>query len=110
MHVADAPAHNANLLQWSKCVTQMKEKNIHIITIASSDIDKNAEYYFRCQSLITDGAYIYLTDDSGIGNPHLPPTIQESLEVEHLNSALIRVISGMHLGYYTDPINFKNET
>ena len=41
--------------------------------------------------LLTNGTYTFLTDDSGIGNSHIKPTI-DSYEVEKLNDLLLRLI------------------
>ena len=45
----------------------------------------------RSMALATNGTSFFLTDDSGIGNPHLKPTT-DSLKVEHLNDMLVRTI------------------
>ncbi len=110
IHVADAPAHSNLYNSWRNAVELLRKQNIHIITIASSGINKITEFFMRSQSLLTDGAYIYLTDHSGIGNSHLEATIEEPLEIEYLNSALVRVINGMHSGVYTDAINYQQDT
>ena len=39
----------------------------------------------------TGGSYLFLTDDSGIGNPHLEPTIGD-YDVELLRDLLVRLI------------------
>lgn len=109
VHVADAPAHDNLLNSWRDAVELLRKQNIHIITVASSGIDKYTEFFMRSQSLLTDGAYIYLTDHSGIGNSHLEATTAEPLEIEYLNSALVRVINGMHTGTYAEAINYKQE-
>lgn len=110
VHVADAPAHDNLLNSWREAVELLKKQNIHIITVASSGIDKYTEFFMRSQSLLTDGAYIYLTDHSGIGNSHLEATTAEPLEIEYLNSALVRVINGMHTGTYSEAINYQQDS
>ena len=45
----------------------------------------------RSIALLTNGTSFFLTDDSGIGNPHIQPTT-DSLKVEHLNDMLVRTI------------------
>ncbi|MEF9479208.1 hypothetical protein OWR28_17025 [Chryseobacterium sp. 1B4] len=45
----------------------------------------------RTFALLTNGTYTFLTDDSGIGNSHIKPTI-DSYEVEKLNDLLLRLI------------------
>lgn len=45
----------------------------------------------RSFALATNGTYVFLTDHSGIGNPHIAPTTDE-YKVELLNQALVRII------------------
>jgi hypothetical protein len=45
----------------------------------------------RAMALATNGTSFFLTDDSGIGLPHLKPAT-DSLKVEHLNDMLVRTI------------------
>jgi hypothetical protein len=50
-------------------------------------------------SAVTLGRYVFLTDDSGIGNPHEPPHIP-CYQVQHLNKLLVRVIASELSGAY----------
>ena len=109
IHVADAPSHQEDVKSWANSVNICKEKGIRIITVASSGIDKLTEFYFRSQSLITQGCYVYLTDDSGIGNSHLEATVEEKPVVEYLNKCLIRLINGYHKGVFAEPIYYKDD-
>ena len=84
--------------------TAAASKGIKIITVASSGIDKKTEYFFRSQSILTAGQYVYLTDHSGIGETHLEPTIKEELPVEYLNACLSRLICGYYSGAFMNPI------
>lgn len=106
--VADAPAHDSGVSRWNNAVKKASEKGIKIITVASSGIDKKTEYFFRSQSILTGGQYVYLTNDSGIGNSHIEPTIEDKLVVEYLNDCLIRLISGYYTGTFRDPVYYGN--
>ena len=93
--VADAPIHNnsKNIELFQSEVAQARfAKNISIIPIASSGIDKATEMLMRATAIYTNGTYVFLTDDSGIGNSHLKPTIG-SFQVENLNDLLVRIIN-----------------
>lgn len=46
----------------------------------------------RSIALATNGTYTFLTDDSGVGNPHIKPTTDD-FEVEKLNDLLVRIIN-----------------
>ena len=105
-HVADAPAHDKDLAAWSAAADKAAAKGIQIMTIAASGINRKTEFYFRSQSLITGGQYVFLTDDSGIGNSHEKPTVPEKLTVEYLNDCIIRLINGYHKGVMEEPVDY----
>ncbi|MEO8772893.1 MAG: vWA domain-containing protein, partial [Gelidibacter sp.] len=89
----DAPPHytkdNVNLIKNQIKIAQ--EKGIKIIPIVASGADKNVEFLMRYFSISTNGTYIFLTDDSGIGNPHIKPTTDD-FKVERLNDLMVRLI------------------
>jgi len=66
-------------------------KGIKIIPIVASGIDKNTEFLMRYMAISTNGTYVFITDDSGIGNDHLEPSVGQ-YEVELLNELLLRLI------------------
>ena len=47
--------------------------------------------FFRSFAIMTNGSYIFLTNNSGIGGSHLEPT-DTDYDVEPLNECMIRVI------------------
>ena len=109
IHVADAPAHDQDVQSWNNATLTLASKGVRIITVASSGIDKKTEYFFRSQSILTQGQYVFITDHSGIGGSHLPPTIKEELTVEYLNSCLVRLIKGYHRGYFEAPVPYNKK-
>ena len=109
VHVADAPAHNEDVPTWKNAVHALSEKGVRIITVASSGINKQTEYFFRSQSMLTNGDYVYLTNHSGIGNDHLEATVEEQPVVEYLNSCLVRLINGYISGEFASPVFFGND-
>ena len=106
-HVADAPAHDEDVQSWNNTTLLAARKGIKIITVASSGIDRKTEYFFRSQSLLTSGQYVYLTSDSGIGGDHLEATKEEDLVVEYLNACLVRLIDGYYSGTFAEPVSWK---
>ena len=106
-HVADAPAHDKDVASWNQTALLAARKGIKIISVASSGIDKKTEYFFRSQSLLTSGQYVYLTNDSGIGLHHIDATTEEKLTVEYLNDCLVRLINGYFSGTFTEPISYQ---
>ena len=92
--VLDAPPHHEqDILGTLQDVTRSAARQgIRIIPVASSGVDKETEFLLRFLSISTGGSYVFLTNDSGIGNDHIEPTIGQ-YEVELLNDLLVRVIS-----------------
>ena len=69
-------------------------KGIRIVPVACSGTDKATEFIMRSMALATNGTYLFLTDDSGIGNGHIKPTTDE-FKVELLNDLIQRIIEQM---------------
>ena len=88
--------------QITETVQLAAEKGVRIIPIASSGIDTETEFLLRSWAIMAGGTYLFLTDDSGIGNDHLEPTIGE-YSVEKLNECMIRVICEYCGVNYTTP-------
>ena len=109
VHVADAPAHDYSVSKWEFATKVLASKGVRIITVSSSGIDKKTEYLFRSQCIITGGKYVYLTNDSGIGNSHIDATVEVKPTVEYLNSCLVRLIKGYHTGTFEEPIYYGQE-
>ena len=91
--ILDAPPHHSPsiLTQLENTTKKAAKKGIRIIPIASSGINKSTEYLLRSFALSTNGTYTFLTDHSGIGNPHIEPSTDE-YQVEKLNDLLVRLM------------------
>lgn len=91
--VLDAPPHEDEkvISRMNELTEQAAKKGIRIVPLTCSGIDKSTEFLMRSIALLTNGTYSFLTDDSGIGNPHIEPTTDE-YEVELLNDLLVRLI------------------
>lgn len=89
----DAPAHTSSevIQRFGNQMKLAAEKGIRIVPVACSDMKKDGEYLMRCLALATNGTYLFLTDDSGIGNAHIKPTT-DKYDVEKLNDAMVRII------------------
>lgn len=91
--VLDAPPHRDPHTQ--QRITQLTQeaarKGIRLIPLTASGMGKTTEYLMRSMALATNGTYIFLTDDSGLGDSHLKPST-DHYKVELLNHLLIRVI------------------
>jgi hypothetical protein len=91
--ILDAPPHNDKYVNDSLMILiqTAAQKGIRIIPVTCSGVDKSTEYLMRAMALFTNGTYTFLTDDSGIGNPHIKPTT-DKYEVETLNALIKRLI------------------
>jgi len=92
--VLDAPPHNTESIrnEMHRLTALSSDMGVRIIPIASSGIDKVTEFLLRTLSAATGGTYVFLTDHSGIGEPHIDPTI-EQYTVELLDELIVRVIN-----------------
>lgn len=89
--VADAPAHPGEGPKLANVIRNAKKKGVHIYPVASSDADDFAEYQMRAAAQMTAGRYVFLTNDSGIGNAHAEPHIP-CYNVSRLDHAIVRMI------------------
>ncbi len=91
--VLDAPPHNKDEIKQSllSTIEKASEMGIRIIPVASSGIDKDTEFLLRAFAMTTGGTYTFLTDDSGIGDSHIEPTVGD-YKVEPVNNMIVRII------------------
>lgn len=102
MLVADAPPHDGDIgATWDSALLS-RTKGIHIVPLAASGVDDTAEFLMRAMGQITDGRYLFLTDDSGVGNPHAEPTV-DCYVVTRLDSLVERVLTELVTGQRTEP-------
>lgn len=90
----DAPPHYHQQIieDINGSIKKAAEKGVKIIPITASGIDKETEFLMRFLSISTNGTYVFITNDSGIGNDHIEPSIGE-YEVEYLNDLMVRLIN-----------------
>lgn len=92
--VLDAPPHyNDQIIsEIHHLVATASEKGIRIIPITASGIDKETEFLMRYMAIATNGTYVFITNDSGIGNDHIIASVGE-YQVELLNKLMERLIN-----------------
>lgn len=100
--VADAPAHPGEGQKLASVIRDARKKGVHIYPIASSDADDAAEYQMRSAAQMTAGRYVFLTNDSGIGNSHAEPHIP-CYNVSRLDHAIVRMIQVEMSGKFAPP-------
>lgn len=90
-HVADAPHHAGNEAALLQAVRGARAQGVRIYPVAASGVDELAEFTMRTEAQLTGGRYLFLTDDSGVGNTHKEPSIP-CYQVTRLDKAMIRMI------------------
>jgi hypothetical protein len=73
-------------------VQSAQKKGIRIIPVSASGIDHETEFLLRFLSISTSSTYVFITNHSGIGGPHLEPTVGP-YQVEFLNNLMVRLIA-----------------
>ena len=100
--VADAPPHDQDVeLTW-RAAEHLRAERVHIVPVGASGVADMAEYVMRAMAAATQSRYTFLTDDSGIGNPHAAPAIDCYL-VTKLDDLLRRVIDSQISGRRIEP-------
>lgn len=91
--VLDAPPHHdaSRMISLRETVREAARLGVRIIPVAASGTDRGTESLLRQMDVLTGATYVFLTDDSGIGNDHLEP-ITGPVEVELLDDLLVRLI------------------
>ena len=64
---------------------------IKIVPVSASGINKGTEYLLRSFAMATNGTYVFITNDSGVGNEHIEATVGE-YQVEKLRDLIARLI------------------
>lgn len=109
-HVLDAPAHYGDqyaekLLNATKTAA---EKGIRLCPIICSGAAESTEYTMREAAIYTGGTFVFVTNDSGIGDDHYDPKLP-NVTVELLNSLMVRLVNGYHIGEFAPPVYWKED-
>ena len=75
---------------------------VAIYPVAASGVAAEAELIMRTAALQTLSQYLFLTDDSGVGNAHAEPHIP-CYHVERLDQAMIRMVANELSGQANQP-------
>ena len=91
--IFDAPPHKGDKenKQIEAAVKAAAAKGIRVVPVVASNADRDTELFARALSIMTNGNYVFLTDDSGVGGSHLEPIIGE-YTVELLHDIIVRNI------------------
>ncbi|MEM1056823.1 MAG: VWA domain-containing protein [Bacteroidota bacterium] len=100
--VADAPPHDGRIGDMMGHVREARASGIRMYPLAASGVAETAEVVMRTAAALTQGRYLFLTDDSGIGNTHAEPKVP-CYVVTQLNDLLVRVIASELEGRRVEP-------
>lgn len=89
--VADAPPHDENLKAMLEPIRIARHKGLRIYPLAASGVGDKAEFMMRHAEVLTQGRYLFLTDDSGVGSSHKEPSVP-CYVVTRLDKLIARVI------------------
>jgi len=101
-HVADASPHIEKAHDALKAADSMRRRGVALYPVASSGVDSFAELTMRVESLMTGAKYLFLTDDSGVGNAHAEPHFPH-YNVEKLNALIARLVASELSGSEIEP-------
>jgi hypothetical protein len=100
--VGDAPDHVEYASELKQAIVDAHTAGIHIYPVSGSGTDDLLELSMRSAAAITGGRYMFLTDDSGVGDPHKTPEIP-CYFVTKLAKDLVRAISMEVTATYIGP-------
>jgi hypothetical protein len=101
--VADAPPHTTDMPAFASAIESLRDEGVHVYPVAASGIDAATEYTMRASAQLTLGRYVFLTDDSGVGDTHEVPEIP-CFVVTKLDYAMKRVVAS-ELSGTIDPVD-----
>ena len=100
--IADAPPHEQAIEATLESAQSLRSKGVHIVPVAASGVEDSAQYVMRTMAALTQGRYIFLTDDSGVGKPHAEPDVV-CYVVSRLDQLIARVLAGLAEGRRIEP-------
>ncbi len=94
--VADAPQHTYRAAQMKTAISGSLAAGIHLYPVSASGTDDLLEMTMRSAAQLTGGRYLFLTDDSGVGDPHKTPEIPCYFVTRLEKRARARGVDGDH--------------
>lgn len=89
--IFDAPPHEGTEETIIAAVKNAAEAGIRVVPVVASNAERETELFGRALAILTGGTYVFLTDDSGIGDSHLEPIVG-AYDVELLHDIIVRLI------------------
>ena len=92
IHIADAPPHPGDARAYLDAARLAGAKGVQIYGLGASGVAAETEFLMRQAAAMTGGRYLFLTDDSGVGNDHAEPTIP-CYRVTSLRDLMVRILA-----------------
>ena len=89
--IFDAPPHQGKDAELRAAIQSAAEKGVRLIPVVASNSARETELFGRALAICTNGTYVFLTDDSGVGGSHLEPIVGD-YDVELLQDLIVRII------------------
>ena len=95
--IFDAPPHGAaydteeDYSALISSIAAASSQGVHLIPVVASNAARETELFGRSCAIMTNSSYVFLTDDSGVGESHLEPIIGD-YDVELLHDIIVRNI------------------
>lgn len=89
--IADAPPHAEGYQTFVQATGALARQQVSVYPVASSGVETTCEYLMRWSARTTGGQYLFLTDHSGIGNPHADPVVDQ-YELKPLRTHMLEMI------------------
>ncbi len=100
--VADAPQHDVEAQTTRSAIDTAIQKSVHVYPVAASGANELTEATMRTTAQITNGRYLFLTDDSGVGGEHKEPSIP-CYTVTKFTTAIVRMVESEMKGTRVEP-------
>jgi hypothetical protein len=100
--VADAPPHPQDIGKAMAAVDTLRKKGVAIYPLACSGYDPACELVMRSCAMLTGGQFLFLTDDSGVGEAHGEPHIP-FYHVERQGRLMVRMVASELSGRRLEP-------
>jgi hypothetical protein len=100
--VADAPPHSHDIGKAMAAADALRKKGVAIYPLACSGYDPACELVMRSCAMLTGGQFLFLTDDSGVGEAHGEPHIP-SYRVERQGPLMVRMVASELSGRRLEP-------
>jgi hypothetical protein len=100
--IGDAPPHAQHMGRTMVAADALRKRGVAMYPVACSGYDDPTEFIMRSCALLTGSQFLFLTDDSGVGNAHAEPRIPY-YQVERLERLLVRMIASELAGRRLEP-------